>query len=157
MAPYWRAALQTPEGWAFTGNLHSSPDYMQYRVWERQSQEEGIFVSNRFTPEPNPPHLPMLLYWSIGRVGSLTGLTPEWVYVWLGGLLAVAFTLLLYATVRHFLPTPSATAWVFWVLLVGGGLTGVLAFAEESGLGERSSLIQRLMVDPLSGPGEAAP
>ncbi|MDQ6669384.1 MAG: hypothetical protein M3069_01230, partial [Chloroflexota bacterium] len=57
IAPVWRAQTQVPAGWTFTGNLTISPDYMQYRVWERLSQLSGILVADTFTSEPNQPHL----------------------------------------------------------------------------------------------------
>lgn len=157
MLPYWWAASQTPAGWVFTGNMNSSPDYMQYRVWMRQSQEEGLLVSNRFTAEANPPHLPMVLYWSIGGLARLTGLSPEWTYAWLGALLAAAGVLVLYALVRHFLAGAAATAWVFWILIVGGGLGGVLVWLQDSGIAGRHILLERAVLVPLQGPGHAAP
>ena len=71
MAPYWRAASQAPDGWAFTGNLSSSPDYMQYRVWMRQTQVDGPLVNNVFTSEPNRPYLPVSVYWAISTVTTV--------------------------------------------------------------------------------------
>src|SRR5262245_28211626 len=77
IAPYWRAESQTPHGWEFTWNVSVSPDQMQYRIWSRQSQKDGVLVSNTFTTEPNKPHLPVVFYYVIGQLSRLTGWSPE--------------------------------------------------------------------------------
>ena len=41
LAPMWHAQAVTPPGWEFTGNTRLSPDFMQYRVWARDSQRTG--------------------------------------------------------------------------------------------------------------------
>src|SRR4030042_2854024 len=80
LAPLWRAQLQTPPGWTFSGNVNGSPDYMQYRVWMRQTQETGILVANKFTNEPNKPHLLVVLYYAFGKASDWLNITPELVY-----------------------------------------------------------------------------
>lgn len=150
MAPYWVAAEATPDGWTFTANLSSSPDYMQYRVWMRQTQSEGPIVSNTFTTEPNSRHLPVALYWGIGRVATITGLTPEWTYAWAGAALAFAFSLLLFTTVRWFAPGARATAWIFGTLFIGGGLGGYVVFLQQSEWAWRNSLVWTFILEPFS-------
>jgi hypothetical protein len=157
MAPYWRASLQTQAGWHFTGNMSSSPDYMQYRVWSRQTQQEGVFVSNRFTAEANRRHLPVPLYYAIGQISRMTGATPEWVYAWLGGVAAVCFAVLLYAAVRYFLPDRQALAWVYGLLLLGGGMGGYLKFMQESPFFQNNYLLNSLFIEPLYGPARTVP
>jgi hypothetical protein len=156
MAPYWRAAAQTPDGWTFTANLSASPDYMQYRVWMRQTQEEGILISNRFTAEHNGRHLPVLLYWGIGQAAAVTGMSPEWVYAWLGGVLAIVFTLVLFAVVRMFAPGPRATAWILGTLLAGGGLGGYLKLIEDWEWARGFALLNMLLFRPFTGPNRVA-
>lgn len=156
MAPWAVAALRTPEGWTFTANLTVSPDYMQYRTWARQTQVEGPIVSDRFTAEPNSPHIPVPLYWAIGQVASLTGMTPEWVYAWLGLPVAMVLVLLLYALARSFLDQPRAIPWAVGFLLVGGGLGAVLLFIRDTALAEWHPFYV-LVVEPLSGPTRAVP
>lgn len=150
MAPYWKAADATPDGWTFTANLSASPDYMQYRVWMRQTQSEGPIVSNRFTTEPNSPHLPVALYWGIGRIATITGITPEWIYAWAGAALASAFAVLLYLTVRYFAPHSRAAVWIFGALLVGGGLGGYVKFLQASERAWNNPVIRKLILQPLS-------
>lgn len=129
LTTFWHAQSQTPDGWVFTGTLSRSPDYMQYRVWMRQSQDEGPVVSNRLTPEPNAAHLPVFSYYAMGQVSRLTGIEPEYVYEYTGAILAFVMVLLLFVTVRLFLVSRHATWVVFLVTLLGGGLTAHLKLA----------------------------
>jgi hypothetical protein len=127
IAPVWRAQLQTPPGWTFTGNLTLSPDYMQYRVWDRLSLGSGPVVADSFTAEPNRPHLLVPFYYVIGQISLRSGWPPEFVYDYLGSLLAFALAVLLFVTIRFFLNgSPRQTWWVFVATLVGGGLGGHL-------------------------------
>ncbi|MCI0437047.1 MAG: hypothetical protein L0271_25915 [Gemmatimonadetes bacterium] len=155
IAPYLVARAGTPDGWTFTANLSVSPDYMQYRVWERQTPSEGVFVSNRFTPEPNPPHLPVLPYWVVGQLSAWTGISPEWTYAWLGSLLALLFAPLLYHAVRRFSPSQAAVPWVFGALLVGGGLGGYIKFLEDIPWVRGNYLLDSLLIQPFAGDGRA--
>lgn len=156
MTPYWRASAETPDAWRFTANLSVSPDYMQYRVWSRQTIEEGPIVSNRFTAEPNRPHLPVMPYWMVGQTANLTGMTPEWAYAWIGAFLAAAFTVLLYALTRWFMPNRRATAWVFAVLLLGGGLGGYMMWLGDWSFVRGNYALNALFVAPFQGEGRAA-
>lgn len=151
MAPYWRAAMETPDGWTFVANLSASPDYMQYRVWMRQTQLEGPVVRNVFTTEPNEAHLPVFLYWSIGAAAELTGMSPEWVYAYLGALVAVAFTVLLWLTILRFLGGGRPAAWTFAVIMVGGGLGGYIMLMETWDWSRGNYLIRSLLLSPFRG------
>src|SRR5690606_36689146 len=134
MATYAVAALRTPPGWEFSGNLTVSPDYMQYRTWARQTQVEGPIVSDRFTAEPTSRFLPVPLCEGIGALAGVTGLTLEEVYVWVGVSLSVAMVLFLSVVVRRFLCDPVTVRWVFWATLVGGGLRALLLLVDETPL-----------------------
>ena len=156
MTPYWRAASSTPDTWHFTANLSVSPDYMQYRVWSRQTVEEGPIVTNRFTAEPNRRHLPVMPYWIVGQTARLTGLTPEWAYAWIGAFLAAVFTVLLYALTRWFMPTGRATTWVFAFLMLSGGLGGYMMWLGDWSFVRGSYALNALFVAPFQGAGRAA-
>jgi hypothetical protein len=131
IAPFVRAELATPPGWSFAENMTVSPDYMQYRVWERQAAASGPLVENRFTTEPNRPHLFVAFYWAIGKMAATFNVSPERVYAYLGIPLAVVLALMLYATVKHFIPSEHAAWWTFLAILFGGGLGAHLKIANE--------------------------
>ncbi|MGH7502352.1 MAG: hypothetical protein ACREL7_11400 [Longimicrobiales bacterium] len=156
MTPYWRAAVETPETWRFTGNLSISPDYMQYRVWSRQTAEEGPIVSNRFTAEPNRAHLPVMPYWIVGQTARILGITPEWAYAYIGAVLVAGFLVLLYALTRWFLKRPRATAWVFAVQLLGGGLGGYMMWLRDWSFVRSNYALNALFVAPFQGEGRSA-
>ena len=152
MLPPARAALSAPEGYTVTGNLSTSPDVMQYRVWMRQAAQEGPVVSNRFTTEPNRPYLPVPFYYAIGKVSQASGVSPEWVYAWTGAVLAFLLTLLLFATARYFLHDRTATWTAFVAIVLGGGLGGYLLLLIRSPLAYDFAPIHRLITEPLSQP-----
>ena len=149
LAPLWRAQLQTPPGWTFTGNVSGSPDYMQYRVWMRQTQETGILVANKFTNEPNQPHLLTLLYYFIGKVSYWLNTTPELVYAYSGSLFALALVVILFSTIRHFLKLSYQTWWVFLVILIGGGFGAHLKILNGFEFLGSSPILQRITFEPL--------
>lgn len=158
MTPYAVAAWRTPEGWTFTGNLTISPDFVQYRTWARQTQTEGPIVSNRFTAEPNGRFLPVPFYWGIGMLSRLTGVSPEWVYAWLGVPLAMAMVLLLHAGARRFLRVDAAVPWVVGTLILGGGLGAFLALVKETPALRAVPLLHALIITPMEGDtGRIAP
>ncbi len=140
LAPLWHAHSTVEPGWEFTGNLATSPDYMQYRVWERRTEFTGPIADNRFTTEPHARYLPVALYWLVGALARELGRPPEFVYEWLGAPLAAGLVLLVYHCARRFLASRAAVATVFVATLGGGGLGAYLKLAEERRwLGERAS------------------
>lgn len=120
MAPIWRAQAQTPAGWTFTGSLHKSPDFIQYRIW--MHQEPGLFLVNKFTAEPNRSHIPAVFYVGVGEIARRTGTPPELVYEYAGCPFAFLLVLLLFATARQFTATRAQTWWLFLLIGLGGGL-----------------------------------
>jgi hypothetical protein len=149
IAPLWRAASETPAGWEFTGNLTISPDYMQYRVWARQAAEAGPLLADRFTAEPNRPHIFVPFYWFVGKTARWLGTTPELVYAYAGVPLAFGLVLLLWAAVRRFLPDERQAWWVFLATLAGGGLGAHLKIAAELPVLGAWYPVDRLITEPL--------
>lgn len=131
LAPLWRAQATVEPGWEFTGNLATSPDAMQYRVWQRRSEFTGPLTDNRFTTEPHQPYLPVGLYWFVGALARGLGVAPEFVYEWLGAPLAAALVLLVFLCARRFLAATTAQWWVFFATLCGGGLGAHQILAAE--------------------------
>ncbi|HEY0305393.1 MAG TPA: hypothetical protein VGC44_10475 [Longimicrobiales bacterium] len=152
MLPMARAKLVAPDGYTVTGNVSSSPDLMQYRVWMRQAAAEGPVVSNRFTTEPNRPYLPVPFYYVIGKVSQATGVTPEWVYVWTGAVLAMLLSLLVFATARYFLSERTALWTAFLSIMIGGGVGGYIVTLERSSIAHDFTIVQRLFTEPLAQP-----
>ena len=122
LVPIWHALAETPPGWVFTGNLNNSPDQMQYHVLALRSQVTGPVVDNRMTAEPNAPHIPMVFYYSVGKIASWLGTTVPYATYYTGAAFAFILVVLLFRMVRHFLATRYQTWWTLLVLLLGGGL-----------------------------------
>lgn len=149
LVPFLWAQSLTPAGLEFTGNRSVSPDYMQYRAWFRQSQVFGPVVPDLFTSEPNQPHLPVIFYYAVGKGARWIGVGPEFVYAYAGSVFAFAFTLLLFATVRVFVPNPHQLWWVFLTLLIGGGLgaqLNVLTMLEPL---KTSAFFRAVLIEPM--------
>jgi hypothetical protein len=146
--PFWHAQVSTQPGYEFTGNLTISPDYMQYRVWERLTLREGPIVSNTFTVEPNRPHLPVFYYWAIGQTARAADLRPETVYAYSGAVFAIVLTILVWAFVGRFLADAPMRWWVFLALIFGGGLGGHLKLLAAAPVVGQMEIVQRTLLDP---------
>jgi hypothetical protein len=152
MLPLLRAAMVAPDNYTVTGNLSSSPDLMQYRVWMRQAAEQGPVVSNRFTTEANRPYLPVPFYYMIGNVSQASGVSPEWVYAWTGAVLTFLLSLLVFATARYFLADRTAVWTSFLAIIFGGGVGGYMLELERSTAARNFAPVERLLIEPLSQP-----
>lgn len=150
MLPFWHAQLSTRPGYEFTGNLTISPDYMQYRVWERLAVREGPIVSNTFTTEPNRRHLPVVYYWAIGHTARVLEVKPEFVYAYSGAVFAVLLALLVWVFVRRFLADDVMRWWAFVAIMFGGGLGGHLKLLESAPVIGRLDTVRRLLIDPVA-------
>ncbi len=149
MAPYWRAAVVTQPGYTFTWNLSVNPDFMQYRVWLRQTQDEGVVVSNRFTLESNNRHLPVLLYYAVGRTAKLLDARAEVVYAYAGALFAMVLVWLVWLAVCAFLPPGRLAKWTFAAILAGGGLSGYFTMVQEYERLHSLPLVSSLILEHL--------
>jgi len=148
-APVWHAQSQTPPGWTFTGNLNSSPDFMQYRAWPRQAQRAGVLIANAFTSEPNRPHLPVFFYYAVGKVSQWTHWQPEFVLAYAGTAFAFGLTVLLFAVACQFSRSPRQTWWVFLTILIGGGLGAHLKLLSQLAVVKENLVLERLLAEPL--------
>ncbi len=72
--PYIFAMTRVPRGWHFAGFLLDVPDHAQYFAWARDFRY-GNLASDRMTSEPNVPAFFNLLWWVVGRVEALSGLS----------------------------------------------------------------------------------
>jgi hypothetical protein len=92
----------------------------------------------------------VVFYYGIGKTARWSSITPEFVMAYAGAALAFALTLLLFFTVRHFLPHRYATWWVFLALLLGGGLGGHLRWIGGIDLIRREPLLRLTLVDSIA-------
>jgi len=120
---------------------------MQYRVWARQAQETGILVTNKFTAEPNEPHLPVLFYYVVGKISQWTGISAEFVYAYAAAILAFALTILLFFVVHHFLRPRYQAWWVFVIILLGGGLGAHLKLLSVLSFANNNFILRRTLID----------
>lgn len=150
MMPYWHAQASARDGYTFSGNLTISPDYMQYRVWERQSVREGPIVTNTFTTEPNRAHLPVFYYWAVGQVARWTGATPEAVYAWSGALFAVVLAWLAWVFVARTLAPGVMRWWAYGAIMFGGGLGGHIKLLESTPVLNQVGILRRLLIEPAA-------
>lgn len=149
LIPFWRAQLNAPAGWQFTGNLLTSPDMMQYRVWMRQGELEGPVVENKFTSEANQPHLIIFFYFLIGKIAGWSHSSPEWVYAYLGALLGFVYMFLLFAFVRQYFKDNAQAAWVFAIVLFGGGLGTYLKIIQGKVFFQQIPILNRTIIQAV--------
>lgn len=90
--PYFYAQRLAPPDTQFMGVVVNIPDHFQYFSWMRESQTQ-ILVPNQLTPETSTPLLFNLLWWVLGRIEVLTGLSYITLYQ-VTRLLAGAFTMI---------------------------------------------------------------
>ncbi len=145
-APLARAQLTTPPGWRFSGILSNSPDLMQYRVWMRQALVEGPLLTNKFTAEPNRPHMLMLHYAFLGKTAQILGVAPEFVYSYSGVLLTFLFVIFFYCVVRLFIGDRRQTWWIFGVSLLAGGLETHLGILSNLSVVRNSPLLMNTLI-----------
>ncbi|MBZ0275562.1 MAG: hypothetical protein K8I60_05430, partial [Anaerolineae bacterium] len=89
--PYLLAYRGAPADRHFMGVVFNIPDHFQYFSWMRESQTQ-ILVPNQFTPEDSTPLLFNFLWFTLGRIESLTGIEYRTLYQ-ITRLLAGAFVM----------------------------------------------------------------
>lgn len=105
----------------FVGIVYNMPDHAQYFAWMRDLAHEPL-APNRLTPEPNAPAFFNLLWWAVGRIGSLTGL--EYAALWSGLRLVAAATVLAagYAFLNLAVADVQQRRLAYLIFIFGGGL-----------------------------------
>jgi hypothetical protein len=89
--PFIYAYRNAPPEFQFMGVMVNIPDHFQYFSWMRESQMRFL-VPNQLTPEPSTPLLFNFLWWTLGRIERLTGLSYDTLYQ-ITRLLAGAFVI----------------------------------------------------------------
>jgi hypothetical protein len=110
----------TPER-QFAGIVYNMPDHAQYFAWMRDLARAPL-APNRLTPEPNAPAFFNLLWWTVGRIGALTGL--EYAALWSGLRIVAAVAVLAagYAFLNLAVADVRQRRLAYLLFVFGGGL-----------------------------------
>lgn len=119
--PYVYAALSAPPDKHFMGFVLNTSDHAQYLWWYRGFQNAWL-ISNRQTPEVNPPVFFNLLWFVLGRMGKYTGLDYRWVYQIFRLLTAAFLPPILYIWCARYFSDLTRRKTAFLVLVLGAGL-----------------------------------
>ncbi len=130
--PYFYAYKSAPDDVHFMGVVFNIPDHFQYFSWMRESQTQFL-VPNQLTPEDSTPLLFNFLWFTLGRVESLTGIEYRTVYQ-IARLLAAAFVMIATYWFASLVFTNRAKRWTaFLVSVLGAGLGWVWVIAKYVG------------------------
>jgi hypothetical protein len=77
--PFLYAYRSAPADKQFMGVMVNIPDHFQYFSWMRESQDK-ILVPNQLTPEYSTPLLFNFLWWTLGRIEAITGISYDGLY-----------------------------------------------------------------------------
>lgn len=120
-APYVFANAAAPADKQFMGMALNVNDHIQYFSWMRDLSTANL-AADRLTPEPNQPALFNLLWWSLGRFGSITGLDYAALYTVLRVLAALVCLCSVYAFLRIVTPERRQRQTAFVLIAFGSGL-----------------------------------
>ncbi len=123
--PFVYAYRSAPADKQFMGVMVNIPDHFQYFSWMRESQTH-ILVANQLTPEDSTPLLFNFLWWTLGRIEALTGLSYDTLYQ-ITRLLAGAFVIVATFFFCGIIFSNKTKRWTaFLVGVLGGGLGWLL-------------------------------
>ena len=130
--PYFYAYKSAPDDVHFMGVVFNIPDHFQYFSWMRESQTQFL-VPNQLTPEDSTPLLFNFLWFTLGRIESLTGIEYRTIYQ-ITRLLAAAFVMIATYWFASLVFTNRAKRWTaFLVSVLGAGLGWVWVIAKYVG------------------------
>ena len=119
--PYIYAYWSAPADKHYMGIMLDVPDHAQYFSWMRELTHAN-FSSNKLTPEPNKAIFFNLLWWGLGRLGSLLGVGYPIVYQILRLVSGMLFLLLAYQVCAWFLEDRWMRRVAFLVIALTSGL-----------------------------------
>lgn len=94
--PYVFGYATSPPDKQFMGLVINVPDHCQYFAWLEEFRSAHL-ISNTLTPELNPPIFFNLLWWTLARIGNLTGLGYAALYQIFRWVAGVSFLVALYS------------------------------------------------------------
>ena len=127
--PYMYAYLSTPADKVFMGIMLDVPDHAQYFSWMRELTTQNL-AANKMTPEVNQPLFFNLLWWSLGRLGKLTGLNFAVMYQLMRVAAIILFLLVAYRMCRWFLKDDTRRKTAFLLISFTSGLGWVLVMVK---------------------------
>lgn len=123
--PYAFAALTAPPEKHFMGFILNVSDHSQYLAWYKGFQT-AFLISNKLTPEPNPPIFFNLLWWMLGRFGRYTGLSHAVVYQIFRWMAGAFFLGMVYTFAALMFPDVHQRRVAFLVIALGSGFGWIL-------------------------------
>lgn len=123
--PYAFAALTAPPEKHFMGFILNVSDHSQYLAWYKGFQT-ALLISNKLTPEPNPPLFFNLLWWTLGRLGRYTGLSHAVVYQIFRWTAGAFFLGMVYTFAALMFPDVHRRRGAFLVIALGSGFGWIL-------------------------------
>jgi hypothetical protein len=129
--PYLFGYASSPPDRQFMGLMMNVPDHGQYLSWYKGFQT-SLLVPNRLTPEPNEPVFFNLLWFSLGRLGALTGWNYASIYQLFRLAAGALFFAALYLFCRQTMDDPRWRKTAFALISLGGGLGWVLIVLKHT-------------------------
>ncbi len=130
--PYAYAYLTQPPDRVFSGIVFNVPDNAQYLSWARDHRT-GLLVSNRMTPEPNPPLLFNLLWLVVAQLSVLTSLPITVLFHIVRIVAGASALLLLYPFCRVFTHSAAERLAAYLMIMVGAGLGWIWVIDKYAG------------------------
>jgi hypothetical protein len=123
---YVACARQTPKGWRFSGLTYNLRDQNTYLTWMAQARAGRFFFDNLYTGEKEKPGYCNALWWALGTLSRLTGLSLISVYHGSRVVFIFIFLLLLNRFVGYFLADEQERWCAFLLISLGTGFGWLL-------------------------------
>lgn len=134
--PYLFAYFSAPADKQFMGMMADVPDHLQYFSWMRELTTANL-SANKLTPEPNAPVFFNLLWWGMGRIGALVGLSYAGMFQLLRFVGGALFLLLVYRVASWHLNDRPARRVAFLLVIFAGGFGWLLVLLKYTVTGGR--------------------
>lgn len=131
--PYVVAAARTPSGHVFSGVLTAYDDTFSYLAWIRQASAKGWLMCDLYTSEPQSPEFFLPLWLGLGKISSITGAPPVWVFH--AARLLACFLLLLAArsVIISLMKSRRRVRFSLWLYAMSGGIGWLVFLLRNNG------------------------
>jgi hypothetical protein len=118
---------------SFTGAMPTyADDCFTYWSWMRQAREGRFFFEDLYTTEAHPKNYVNVLFWSLGTVSRVTGVSVRSVYAAARVALAAALLFVLWVLTGRLFEKPLERVTAFAFFVVQGGWAGVADVLERN-------------------------